>query len=238
MSTFGLVRAGVATIASFGGAVGGFSVSQSPPAVVDVAVIKPPVMHSELRRMSVTDDAVDLQRWTEAFMAPAVAPQAQASLQPWLFVGVVGEGKAARAVFSSSEQGSMETILAQAGDTLPDGRVVAAVASSNVLFAAPTVQGPLARALANAGAPERLALFSGQDQNAKVVAAYAEANQQLGMDPSATAAPVAAAAAPTGLPTPPPATVGPRLDMGPSDVDQGYKPPGVLEPASAPGAPS
>jgi hypothetical protein len=237
MSTFGLVRAGVATIASFGGAVGGFSVSQSPPAVVDVAAVKPPIMHSELRRTSAADDAVDLQRWAEAFMAPATAPQAQASLQPWLFVGVVGDGKGARAVFSSPEQGSMETVLAQAGDTLPDGRVIAAVASSNVLFAAPAVQGPLARALASAGAPARLALFSGEDQNAKVVSAYAEANQQLGMD--ASAAPIATASAtPAGLPTPPPATVGPRLDMGPSDVDQGYKPPGVLEPASAPGAPS
>lgn len=179
MSTFDLIRMGFASAASLGAAVGGFAVSQTPPAVVSATIAQPPEL--EVRHFRSTAGALDFtyEEWQAGYDVPDLSGALMATVEerPWRFIGVIGEGRQARAVFSSPESAS-RTMLVQVGDTLPDGRVIAGIATEHVLFGARGGRpGNVAQASGVVG-PAQLSLFTGADPNADADAAFAARNAQ------------------------------------------------------------
>jgi len=193
MSAVDLIRMGFAGMASIGAAAGGFAASQSPTDVVGVAVPQPPNLEFRTFRADPGPISYTLQEWDAGLMLPAVAAvQAQPEERPWRFVGVIGEGQSARAVFAAPD-GSSRTLMVQVGDTLPDGRVIAAVASEHVLFGSMRGRpGQVAAATGIVG-PSQIALFSGGNGNAEATAAFEQQAQQaaLAVAPTVRAVPVA-----------------------------------------------
>lgn len=174
MSLVDLVRVGLAGAASLGAAVSGFAASQTGPDVIGVAAPRPPALPTVTEEAVMADQAHDLARWVEAFeQQPAPLSVDTSSITPWRFIGVVGDGGSARAVFSSPENPAM-TILVRAGETLPDGRVIAAVASQHVLFAAQPDQQRLGGVEAASGVagPSQINLFAGEQGSPAAGAAF------------------------------------------------------------------
>lgn len=224
MSALDLFRMSVASVASVGAAMGGFAASQNGEDVVGVPPARPPVVQDAFVAHQLAPEAADLARWSEAFVAQPAALVIAPEAKPWRFVGVIGEGRRARAVFSAPDNAS-QTLMSKVGDTLPDGRVIAAIASEHVLFAA--TGGGGAEAASGALGPKQIALFSGGRGNAEADAAFAAAG-------------LARSAAP---PPPSPGGVGgpvAHIDVRGNFVDPadtGRDPIGNMrEPASAPGA--
>jgi hypothetical protein len=167
---------GFAGVASIGAAAGGFAASQSQSDVVSVVTPRPPMVEpltaERVAALALTEPATDLDRWAAAFMDQPAALIAQADVKPWRFVGVIGEGRGARAVFAAPDNPG-QTMMAKQGDALPDGRVVAAIASEHVLFAA-TQAGPggVAAATGLVG-PKQISLFNAGAGNKEAADAYA-----------------------------------------------------------------
>lgn len=173
MSTIDIIRMGVASVASVGAAMGGFAASQNGEVVVGVTPARPPVVQDALISMTLAPASEDLSRWSEAFVSQPAALLVQPEAKPWRFVGVIGEGRSARAVFAAPDN-ALQTIMSRVGDTLPDGRVVAAIASEHVLFAA--AGGGGVETASGVIGPKQISLFSGVDGNAAASAAYAAAD--------------------------------------------------------------
>jgi len=173
VSAVDFVRMGVASMASVGAALGGFAASQNGEEVVGVAPTRPPVVQDAFVSLSLVPASDDLARWSEAFVAQPAALLVAPETKPWRFVGVIGEGRSAKAVFSAPDNPS-QTLMSRVGDTLPDGRLIAAIASEHVLFAAPGGGG--AEAASGVIGPKQIGLFSGVNGNADATAAFAAAD--------------------------------------------------------------
>jgi hypothetical protein len=172
MSTIDLFRMCMASMASVGAAMGGFAASQSGGDVVGVALVQPPLVKDTVYQYRMDVDASDLQRWSSAFLSQPVALVVKPETKPWRFVGVIGEGRRAVAVFSAPDNPS-QTQMAKVGDSLPDGRVVAAIATEHVLFAAsPTGAAGDVESATGVIGPKQIALFTGTDGNAEAAAAF------------------------------------------------------------------
>jgi hypothetical protein len=167
---------GFAGVASIGAAAGGFAASQGQSDVVSVVTPRPPLVEplvtERVTAMALTQPETDLERWAAAFMDQPAALVAQVEMKPWRFVGVIGEGRSARAVFASPDSG--QTMMASQGQALPDGRIIAAIASEHVLFAASqTGPGGVATASGVVG-PKQISLFNGGAGNQQAAQAYAD----------------------------------------------------------------
>lgn len=174
MSLVDLVRVGVAGVASLGAAVSGFAASQASPEVIGVAVPRPPALPEVTASVPLPDAGHDLARWAEAFeQQPAPLTVDTSAIAPWKFIGVIGDGSSARAVFAAPDNPAM-TILVRVGETLPDGRVIAAVASQHVLFAAQPEQRRAGGVEAASGliGPTQINLFAADQGNAEAAAAF------------------------------------------------------------------
>lgn len=194
MSTIDLFRMCVASMASVGAAMGGFAASQNGEDVVGVALVRPPLVKDTVYQYRMDVDASDLQRWSSAFVSQPAALVATPEAKPWRFVGVIGEGRRAVAVFSAPDNPS-QTQMAKVGDTLPDGRIVAAIASEHVLFAAsPTGAAGSVESATGVIGPKQIALFTGADGNAEATAAFEATSAARAQK----AAPAASGAAPAG----------------------------------------
>lgn len=116
-------------------AVGGLVASQSAPQVIGVSAQPPPAIPHQADADLYQAQTDDFALWSKAFVQQALIAQPEAT--PWRFIGVIGQGLEAKAVFVSPERIDQSVLVGQ-GDSLPDGRVVAAVASQHVLFAKKT----------------------------------------------------------------------------------------------------
>jgi hypothetical protein len=171
MSTIDLFRMCVASVASVGAAMGGFAASQNGEEVVGVALVRPPLVQDTVLHYHLEADNSDLVRWSEAFVSQPAAIIVAPEAKPWRFVGVIGEGRRAVAVFSAADNPS-QTLMAKVGDTLPDGRVIAAIASEHVLFAASAKATGGVESASGVVGPKQIALFAGGDGNAEAAAAF------------------------------------------------------------------
>jgi hypothetical protein len=127
----------VASAASVGAAVGGFAASQNETEVVAAAPLLPPdIGRVEAFSRLVAGD-LDYTKWSDAFGPEGqVAVNLTVAPAEWRFVGVIATGKDAKAIFSDPSNSSATLFVAK-GDTLPDGRQIAKITSSEVFFAAP-----------------------------------------------------------------------------------------------------